>query len=203
MPAVKRTESVRYIGESFQSKKGYIVVDKYAAPAAAANTGVLAAQTLPTSGTLVVTTGITNPGVARTLRLKGNQASTQGLVVTIVGTDIRGGALSEAVTMGGAFATPTDTLNAFATVTSVTFPTRGGASDTISIGVGVALGRSRIMVADKGLSGTANNVYEATKPTFGTDTTIGKNLVTFNTAPDGAKNFESVYVSTELYAGVN
>ncbi len=38
------------------------------------------------------------------------------------------------------FATPTDTVNAFATVTSITFPTRGASGDTISVGLGAALG---------------------------------------------------------------
>src|SRR5437868_15088080 len=94
------------------------------APAVAANTGVHAAITLPASGTTVVTTAITNPDVPRTIRLKGNASTTQGLVVIVTGTDILGNALSETRTMGGAFATPTDTLNAFATVTSITVPTQ-------------------------------------------------------------------------------
>ena len=106
------------------------------APAVAANTGVHAAITLPDSGTTVVTTAITNPDVPRTIRLKGNQATTQGLVVILAGTDILGAAITESVTMGGAFATPTDSTKAFATVTSITVPTKGASSDTTSVGLG-------------------------------------------------------------------
>lgn len=122
------------------SKTTQIRQQVFAAPAAAGNTNVHAAITLPSSGTTVVTTAITNPAVPRTIRLKGNQSTTQGLVVTIAGTDILGNTISEDVTMGGAFATPTDSTKAFATVTSITVPTRGGASDTISVGFGAALG---------------------------------------------------------------
>jgi len=96
---------------------------------------------LPASGTTVVTTGITNPDVPRTVRLKGNATTTQGLTpVVVVGTDWKDQPLTENVTMGGAFATPTDTLNAFKTVTSITVPTRGASSDTISFGFGPSLG---------------------------------------------------------------
>lgn len=110
------------------------------APKAAENISILAAVTLPTSGTSTSTTFLSQPDVVRTIRFKGNQSSTQGLVVTVNGTDIRGNTLTEAVTMGGAFATPTDSLNAFASITSIVFPTRGASGDTISVGDGASLG---------------------------------------------------------------
>jgi len=154
----------------------------FSKPAVAANTGVLAAQTLPTSGTLVVTAGITNPDVPRTVRLKGNQSTTQGLVVTVVGTDIYGNALTEAVTMGGAFATPTDSVNAFKTVTSVTFPTRGGASDTISVGLGAALGLDSLCDAFSFLNTPTALITAKTVDTA----VISKNTVTLAATLDGS-----------------
>src|SRR5919199_3005296 len=121
------------------SKTTEVRLQTWAAPAAVSNTAVHAAITLPSSGTTVVTTNITNPDFPRTIRLKSNQSSVDGLVVTVSGTDIQGNVVSENVTMG-ATATATDTLNAFATVTSITVPTRGASGDTVSVGLGAKLG---------------------------------------------------------------
>src|SRR4051812_17443540 len=106
------------------SKTTKVRLQNWAAPAAVSNTAVHAAITLPSSGNTVVNTGITNPAVPRTIRLKSNQSSVDGLVVTVTGTDIFDQDISEDVTMG-ATATPTDTVRAFKTVTSITVPTRG------------------------------------------------------------------------------
>jgi hypothetical protein len=150
------------------------------APAVAANIGVHAAITLPASGTTVTTTAITNPDVPRTVRLKGNQSTTQGLVVIVVGTDILGNALSETRTMGGAFATATDTLNAFATVTSITVPTQGASGDTISVGLGAALGLDNYCSADS--FGTKTSVTSFTASL----TAISLNVVTLSQTLDGS-----------------
>lgn len=157
------------------------------APAVAANTGVHAAITLPDSGTTVVTTSITNPDVPRTIRLKGNQSTTQGLVVIVAGTDILGNALSESVTMGGSFGTPTDTVNAFKTVTSITVPTKGASSDTISVGLGAALGLDNYCSADS--FGSKSSV---TSFTFSL-TTISLNVVTLSQTLDGTTSQYATY----------
>src|SRR5882724_6436019 len=113
------------------SKTTHIRLQTFAAPAAVSNTAVHAAITLPSSGTTVTTTSITNPVTPRTIRLKSNQSSVDGLVVTVAGTDIFDQAISEDVTMG-ATATATDTVNVFKTVTSITVPTRGASGDTVT-----------------------------------------------------------------------
>lgn len=160
----------------------------FTAPAAANNTGVIAAQTLPSSGTTIVSTGFTNPAVPRTIRFKGNATTTQGLIVSITGTDIAGNTITESVTMGGAFATPTDSVNAFATVTSVTFPTRGASSDTISLGFGAALGLDCFTDAYSfvGLTEVGSFVSDAT--------TLSKNVATLNASLDGTTNQAVLYV---------
>src|SRR2546421_1106080 len=151
------------------------------APAVAANTGVHAAITLPASGTTVVTTAITNPDVPRTIRLKGNQSSIQGLTpIVIVGTDILGNAITENVTMGGAFGTPTDTVNAFKTVTSITVPTQGASGDTISVGLGAALGLDNYCSADS--FGSKSSVTSFTASL----TVISLNVVTLSQTLDGS-----------------
>jgi hypothetical protein len=158
------------------------------APAVAANTGVHAAITLPASSTTVVTTAITNPDVPRTLRLKGNQASVQGLTgIIIAGTDILGNAISETVTMGGAFATPTDTVNAFKTVTSITVPTQGASGDTISVGLGAALGLDNYCSADS--FGSKSSI---TSFAFST-TVISLNVVTLSQTLDGSTTQYATY----------
>ena len=177
------------------SKTTQIRQQTFAAPVVAANTGVLAAQTLPSSGTLVVTTGITNPATPRTLRFKGNQSSVQGLQVIIVGTDILGGTITETLTMGGAFATPTDTLNAFATITSITFPTRGASSDTISVGPGASLGLDCYCDADSFAIGSAKI------SSFTYDTAvISKNVIIHATTLDGSTNLSVGYIPSSFPA---
>lgn len=152
------------------------------APAAANNTGVLAAQTLPTSGTTTISSGFTQPDVPRTIRLKGNQTTVQGLTpVVVTGTDILGKVISENVTMGGAFATPTDTVNAFASVTSIVFPTRGGASDTISVGFGAALGLDSYCNAYS-FNGFPSQVASYTS----SKTVISLNVATLSASLDGS-----------------
>lgn len=154
----------------------------WTAPAAAENVSLLAAQTLPTTGTTVLTTGINNPDVARTIRFKGNQITTQGLVVAIAGTDILGNVITENLTMGNAFATPTDTVNAFATITSITFPTRGAAGDTISVGKGASLGLDSYVdtYSFNGFSGITSYLSNAT--------IISRNVVILAATLDGVTN---------------
>lgn len=170
------------------SKTTSVRQQTWTAPAVADNVSVLAATTLPTTGTTVTTTGFTNPTNPRTIRFKGNQSTVQGLVLTIAGTDILGQAITETVTMGGAFATPTDTVNAFATVTSITFPTRGAASDTISVGRGAALGLDQYCDAFSftGIAGVTSYTSSAT--------VISLNVVTLSATLDGTTNQSIFYI---------
>ena len=102
-------------------------------PLVDSTTAVHAAITLPTTGTTAVTTAITVPNVARNLSVTGNAATAVGNVV-IVGTDITNAVITETIVANGT-ATVLGT-KLFKTVTSITVPTRGAASDTISIGTG-------------------------------------------------------------------
>lgn len=170
------------------SKTTEIRQQVFTAPAAADNTSVHAAITLPSSGTTVVTTAITNPVNPRTIRLKGNQATVQGLVMHMVGTDWFDQAISEDVTMGGDYTVPTDTVNAYKTVTSITAPTRGASGDTVSVGRGAALGLDCYCDAFSfvGLSGTSAKT---------TDTAvISKNTATLSASLDGSTDQALNYI---------
>ncbi len=106
-------------------------------PALATSTYVHAAITQPTSGTTIVTTAITNPDVPRLLTITGNQGTVTGDVV-IVGTDIADAALTDTITSSGT--STVASTKAFKTVTSITIPTRGAASDSIAIGISAKVG---------------------------------------------------------------
>lgn len=198
MPNVKRNEADRLIVESVQSKKGYLVVDKFAAPVAANATRLLSAQSLAAGGTITVF--LAQPDVARQLQLVASGATTAN--VTINGTDKRGNTISEVIALNGA--TIVKTLNAFLTVTSIVLPTV--AATTINVGVENGLGLSRRLYnGDAGayLSGSTDKVYETTRATVvGDATVLSKNLVTLNTAPNAARNFAVYYTSDELTAQV-
>lgn len=169
-------------------------LQKWVAPVAAANTGVLAAVTLPSSGTTVVTSGFTQPVTPRNIRLKSNQASVDGLSVILAGTDILDQAITETIVMG-ATATPTDTLNAFKTITSITFPTRGASGDTISVGPGPALALDSYCdeYSFKGMTGVTS---------FTSDTAvISKNKVILSATLDGSANQGIPYVPYQFPTG--
>ena len=161
---------------------------------AISNTAVLAAVTLPTSGTTVVSTGFTQPVTPRTIRFKSNQSSVDGLIVTIVGTDILDQAITESVTMG-ATATATDTVNAFKSITSITFPTRGASSDTISVGLGAKLGLDCYCDGDSFAIGSA----KISSYTYDT-AVISKNVIVHATTLDGSTNLSVGYIPASFPA---
>jgi hypothetical protein len=187
------------IANQFQAVTGYIVVDKFVNPIAASATRILSATSLASGGT--VTTFLAQPDVARNLQIVASGATTA--VVTVNGTDVRGNVISEALTLNGA--TPVLGAKAFKTVTSVVLPTV--AATTINLGVGVLLGLSRILAnGDVGMyiQGSAAGVFEATRAGLTTSATVPSlNTVSFNTAPNGAKTFNAVYASNELWGGLN
>lgn len=116
---------------------GLNVISYSIAPALASTTAVHAAITCPTTGTTVVTTAITNPDVPRLLTVTGNQGTVTGDVV-FVGTDIADAALTDTVASSGT--STVASTKAFKTVTSITIPARGAASDSIAIGTSSKVG---------------------------------------------------------------
>ena len=152
-------------------------------PIAASANGVHAAVTQPTTGTTVVTTAITNPDVARNLSIVGNQSTCTGNVV-IAGTNMAGQAITETIAASG-----TATVvgaKAFKTVTSITIPTRGAASDTIAIGLGSKLGLPHKLTMNTVLAAALAAVREATAPTVvASASALESNTVLLSSALDG------------------
>lgn len=167
------------------SKTTQIRQQTWTAPVAAANTGILAAQTLPASGTTTVTSGFSTPDYPRTVRIKGNATGISGNVV-VTGTDILDQTVTDTIAANGSSAV--DGAVAFKTITSAVFPTRNASGDTISIGPGPALGLDCYIDANsfRGFSGVSSSTNDATA--------ISKNTVTLSASLDGSTNQALNYV---------
>lgn len=174
----------------YVSGKGTLYRQK-STPAANSNTSVHAAVTLPASGTTVVTTGITNPGVPRVARIVGNAAGIAGNVV-VAGLDQFGAAQTDTIALSAT--TPVDGVIAFRTITSITFPAKTNASgDTVSVGVGQAIGADRALSDPNVLYATYNGVLESTAATV----VLAHNTVSLNTTLAGSA-VVIVYVHVDL-----
>jgi hypothetical protein len=155
------------------------------APAASSTTNILASTVQPTAGTTTLTSGWTQPDVARVLRVVGNQVTVTGTLV-VNGLDEDGNVIQDSLVLNGT--TAVNGVYAFKSITSIVIPTRGAASDAITIGGGPAIGIGSILVGNSVLLAQMDGVYETTRPTVAFDAAImAKNVITPNTAFDGAK----------------
>lgn len=113
------------------SKTTEVREQNWAAPLAANPTSLINAHNLDGS---TLTTFVGQPDYARTLQLVASGSTTSS--VTINGTDVLGGTISETISLNGT--TPVYTQHAFASVTSVVLPTVS--TTTVNIGIYVNLG---------------------------------------------------------------
>jgi hypothetical protein len=152
-------------------------------PAAASATAVL-----PATAPGTITTGITNPDVARNLTATpvGTAGNVLAVSVVVAGTDIAGNAITEtlpAFTAGSLAAVAGS--KAFKTVTSITIPA-AGTGITVSVGVGVKLGLPRRLPRDSMLNVSKGGATEGTRPTIATDPgVLALNTITLASAPNG------------------
>jgi hypothetical protein len=160
------------------------------APLAINTTSVHAAAVQPATGTTVLTTGITNPDVPRTLRLVGNTSTVTGNVV-IAGTDSNGDAITETVAMNGT--TAVETTRAFHTVTSITLPARGASGDSVSVGLGSKVGLYHHLTENTVLKSIFNGAVDA--GTVSVHAEVSKNLYTPAGTFDGTKVLVLIYVA--------
>ena len=167
-------------------------------PAVASTTGVHAAI-VDNGAQQVVTTGITNPAVPRTITATsgGTAADIKAIQVTIAGTNAEGVAITETLPV---FTENTATTvvgaKAFATVTSITVPAHDGTGATTAIGfsdvlgLGIRLSRNTVVAAFLG------GAKEGTAPTVAVSSTaIESNTVDLNSALDSSAVLVDVYDS--------
>jgi hypothetical protein len=165
-----------------------IPMRKSLTPAAPAAAGVLAATTLPAAGTTTISSGFTQPDVPRNLSITGNQAGIVG-TVTINGTNEDGAAISENIVGAGAATVVGN--KAFKTVTSVVFPTRNTAGDTVSIGTGSKLGLGTKLARNTVINAFLNKVKEGTAPTIAfSATAVESNTALLNSAIPGGQSVD-------------
>lgn len=136
-------------------------------PALGTTTAVHAAVT-DTGVQQVVTTGITQPDVPRSITATagGTAGDIKAIAVTINGTDAYGVAISEVLP---AFTVDTagtvEGSKAFKTVTSITIPAHDGTGATTAIGRGSKLGLPELSARKQVEAAYLAGVREATPPT--------------------------------------
>lgn len=161
------------------------------APAAVGVATVHAAVTLADAATTTVTTGITNPDVPRIATVKGNVAGITGDVV-ITGTNINDEVITDTIALNGA----TEVLGAaaFKAITSILYPARVAAGDTVSVGTGKKFGLPHV-VANAALLLVKLFNGSADTGTLAVDAAVEKNLFALNGSPDGAKAVDLYYMN--------
>jgi hypothetical protein len=153
-------------------------------PALGATAAVLADTAMASGATTLVTSGITQPGVARNLTVTGNAAAVAGNVV-IVGTNIGGEVITETIVAAGV-ATVVG-VKAFLTVTSITLPAWVSAgTERIRVGTGARLGLPVPISRNSVIAAFLNGVRETTAPTVLFNAAVLENdTVQLNSALNG------------------
>jgi hypothetical protein len=150
---------------------------------AASATAVHAAVTL-TAAAQTIITAITSPAAPRNVTITGNAAGIAGNIV-ITGTNYAGEAISEAITLSG-----TSTVagsKAFNAITEIDLPAQTNTSgDTVSVGLGSALGLPYKLAHNAVLAAYLDNTKESTAPTVAVSASaLESNTITLVTALSG------------------
>lgn len=163
-----------------------IRVQTWAAPLAASATSLVNAHALDGS---TLTTVTAQPDFARLLQLVASGATTAN--VTVNGTDINGAVITEVVALNGT--TKVNTLNAYATVTSVVLPTVG--ATTISVGIDTGLGMDSLCdyYSFTGFSGVSSSSFNTT--------VISKNYIVSSTTLNASNNVSASYIPAQFPSG--
>lgn len=160
-----------------------------AANATVADTNGVHAAVTDNGAEQVVTTGITQPSVARniTATAGGTDTDVKAIQVIVAGTNEAGDSITETL--------PAFTVNtlgtvtgskAFKTVTSITIPAHDGTGATTEIGFGEKLGLPYELSHNTVLFAFLNNTKEGTAPTVAVSASaLESNTVDLNSSLDG------------------
>ena len=171
-------------------------------PIVATANAVLTTNAGPTSAAALVISSFTaQPDVARNITITptGTTTDVESCVVTVAGTNILGGSISDTITFAANASTVGATTKAFKTVSSVSFPAdceSGGFAATWTIGVGDVLGLKRCMdKAGHVAFAVFDGAYETTRPTCLADADeVEKNTCDINGTLNGAKDVELYFI---------
>ena len=174
-----------------QSKSGAVRVQTWTNPLAASATRILNAHAL--DGT-TVTTVAAQPDFPRNVQIVASGATTAN--VTINGTDMRGGVISETLALNGT--TPVIGTRAFATIPSIVLPSV--ATPTINVGNGVKFGLDRLLPgANTVLCTNVDGALDGSAATVAPNaSSLSSTTVQFNTAPNGTHDYLVVFVTQEI-----
>lgn len=190
----------RQIVAEHQSVNGYLRRQAWSAPAAADAGLILNDQATSSSVVTTVTSFLAQPDFPRNIVITpgGTTTDVPAGDITVTGTNIRGEVISETFTLTANQSAAETGSKAFASVTSIVFPIQDGAAATYDVGTGDKLGLDRVMGEAAVLDAFADGVRETTAATVAFGAAVESNTVSFNTTPNGTKNFSVVFVSTEL-----
>jgi hypothetical protein len=173
--------------------KAYPVVQLWTAPDAPSTNGILA-STLLTTAIQVITTGITNPDFPRVLVIDSDGAATGNVV--IIGTNIRGEAITDTIALNGTNAVTG--VKAFKTVTSIQVPVKA-AAESVWVGWGDKLGLQSIPVSTTVISEVSNNAADVGGAVLTRDSDeIEKCLYDPTTECNASADKGVVYISAEM-----
>jgi hypothetical protein len=163
--------------------RGFIAHITVLEPATQSVSAILPATAL-TSTTQTITSGINNPDVPRSLKIKGNAVGITGNVV-ITGTNIADEEITETIALNG----DAEVLGnkAFKTITSIQLPPETNVgTDTVSVGTANKLGLPYKLKRNTVIAAYRDNIKETTAPTVATSTTvIEDNTVLLSSALNG------------------
>jgi len=173
--------------------KAYPVVQQWTAPDAPSADGILA-STLLTTAVQVITTGITNPDFPRLLVIDSDGAATGNVV--IIGTNIRGEAITDTIALNGTNAVPG--VKAFKTIKSIQLPVKA-AAESVWVGWLDKLGLQSIPVSTSVISETTTNQADTGGAVLTRDSDeIEKCVYDPTTECNATADKTIVYISVEL-----
>lgn len=202
VPYIRRSFGTIHHKNLLDVSFGYTETRKKVA-GAATDTVVSGASLAAAGGT--ISTGITNPDVPRVISITptGTTADIAAGVVEVHGTNVEGKTISEEFTLTANQSTTVTGTKAFKEVTSIDYPPQDGASATLDVGYGDALGVNHRLYQNQ----TTVKVYTSTSvasripptlqgaPTIvANESEIEKNTVTPATAPDGTTFLTICYI---------
>jgi hypothetical protein len=157
--------------------------------------GILDGQAVSNSVTTTATEFLAQPDVARTITVLpvGTTNSVPAGDVVITGTDIAGNVITDALPFAENATAATESVKAFASITSILFPIQDGTGITYDVGWGKKLGlphkRGAISAIVKLFDGAADTGTETVNATD-----LAKNLFNLNGTPDGEKVVRLSYI---------
>jgi len=186
-----------FVGHKF-NPKFRVVVQKWTAPDAPNDTGILASTALK-STVQTITTGITQPDFPRILNVDSDSTDATGKVI-ITGTNIREEPISEEFTLNGT--TVVTGTKAFKSVKSIQLPVKA-ASESVFVGTTDKLGLQEIPYSTSVIAEVSGNANDTGGVILTRDSDeIEKCVYDPTTQCDGNTNKMIAYLSEETDAKI-